>query len=70
MAQASYTAPAIHCDGCASSIKRSLGRMAGVQAVEVDVADKRVDVQFDAAQTSEQAIQERLEMAGFPANPA
>jgi copper chaperone CopZ len=66
MADATFTAPGIHCDGCADSIKRSLGRLPGVQTVEVDVADKRVDVKFDESATDEQSLRQRLEMAGFP----
>ena len=70
MADATFITPAIHCDGCADSIKRSLGRLPGVQSVEVDVADKRVDVRYDEGETSNQAIRERLEMAGFPPDSA
>ena len=61
-------APAIHCEGCAGSIKRSLGKLPGVQEVEVDVAGKNVSVAFDPAQTSAEAIRARLAAAGFPAD--
>jgi copper chaperone CopZ len=66
MATAIYIAPAIHCDGCAASIKRVLGRLPGVEKVEVEVAEKQVKVQFDPSQVSEATIRTRLEMAGFP----
>jgi copper chaperone CopZ len=69
MASATFRAPAIHCDGCAAAIKRSLGRLAGVQAVEVAVDAKTVAVDFDAAQADRQAISSRLDAAGFPAEP-
>ena len=60
--------PAIHCEGCVNSIKRSLGRLAGVEHVEVDLPQKRVTVQFDAAQqVDEAALRERLALAGFEA---
>jgi copper chaperone CopZ len=59
-------APAIHCDACAGAIKRSLGKLPGVQAVDVDVDGKRVSVQYDNAQLSETALRERLALAGFP----
>lgn len=61
------TAPAIHCEGCANSIKRSLGKLAGVQRVDVDIHSKNVTVQYEDAQVTESAIRERLEQAGFPA---
>ena len=61
-----FIAPAIHCDGCAAAIKRSVGKLAGVDSVEVAVADKRVSVSFDGARVSADMIKERLEQAGFP----
>ena len=60
-----YFTPAIHCEGCAASIKRSLGKLKGVETVDVNVETKRVSVEFDDAQTGALAIQERLTMAGF-----
>lgn len=61
-----YVAPAIHCEGCANSIIKSLSRLSGVQSVETDVATKRVLVEFEEAQTSDAAIRQRLTLAGFP----
>ncbi len=57
---------AIHCDGCAASIQRSLGKLAGVQSATVDVERKTVRVVFDPAQATESGIRERLAAAGFP----
>lgn len=70
MSTTTYKAPTIHCDGCAASITRSLARISGVRTVEVDVATKQVTVEFDERQTSDLAIQERLELVGFPAEKA
>ena len=70
MAEMTYHAPDIECDGCAESIRRALGRRSGIQAVEVDVPARRVRVAFDEGATSDAAIRERLESAGFPAEPA
>lgn len=61
-------APAIECDGCARSIKKALGRLAGIQDVEVDVARKDVTVRFDEALLDAGAIQAALARAGFPAD--
>lgn len=66
MTQTVFHAPAIHCDGCANAIKRSLGRLPGVESVQVDVAAKRVEVEHDPAQTTEAALRERLAQTGFP----
>lgn len=67
METAIYNAPAIHCEGCASSIQRSLGKLPGVERVEVDIGARRVRVQYDAARVDDTAIRTRLAMAGFPA---
>jgi copper chaperone CopZ len=68
LAKATFTAPAITCEGCAGSIKRSLGKLAGVESVEVEIPTKKVEVEFDPAATSEENIRQRLELAGFPAS--
>ena len=57
--------PTIECDGCAASIRRTLGKLAGVAHVTVEVAAKNVLVQFDPAQTGVAALRERLTLAGF-----
>ena len=60
-------APDISCGACANAIKRSLGAVPGVQAVEVDVPGKNVTVEYDDAQLNDNAIRARLEKAGYPA---
>ena len=59
-------APDIECDGCASSIKRSLGELRGVEKVDVDVAAKNVSVSYDSSEVQDLQIRERLKQAGFP----
>lgn len=61
--------PTIECDGCASSIQRTLGKVAGVERVAVEVAAKQVQVQYDPAQTDPAALRERLSRAGFEPEP-
>ena len=62
----SVTAPEITCGGCAASIKKALGNVAGVAEVEVDVASKKVTVQHDENVTRD-AIADALDRAGFSA---
>jgi copper chaperone CopZ len=69
MIRETYLAPAIRCEGCANSIKRSLGKLSGVETVEVDAEAKRITVQYDSEKTDSAAIRMRLEQAGFPAAP-
>jgi copper chaperone len=59
-------APDISCEGCANAIKRSLGRVPGVQTVEVDIPGKNVTVEYDAAQITDNDLRTRLEKAGYP----
>ncbi|MBM3496025.1 MAG: heavy-metal-associated domain-containing protein [Armatimonadetes bacterium] len=66
MLEVTLISPAIHCDGCAAAIERSLGKLAGVQRVHVSVQDRSVTVTFDEKVTSANAIGERLDRAGFP----
>lgn len=56
----------IECGGCANSIKNSLGKLLGVQTVDVDLTSKDVTVTFDTEQTSSTALQQRLASIGFP----
>ena len=66
MATTTITAPDIHCDGCANSIKRSLARVPGVENVDVNIETKAVTVTHEAAVTRE-IIVDKLDKAGFPA---
>ncbi len=58
------TAPEIVCGGCASSIKKALGNVAGVSEVDVDVATKKVTVNHDA-KVSREKIVDALDRAGY-----
>ena len=62
-----YQVPAIKCDGCAGSIREALGRVPGVEAVEVSVERKTVAVRYDPARVEEARIRTALKGAGFPA---
>jgi copper chaperone len=61
--------PTIECDGCAASIRRTLGKLAGVQQVTVEVEAKNVLVQFDPNEVGVPALRERLIKAGFEPDP-
>lgn len=66
MEQVTLVAPAIHCEGCAASIRRSLGKLAGVKDVVVNVSDRTVTISYEAGEVTLAALRERLELAGFP----
>jgi len=61
------TAPDIVCGGCANAIKNALGRVSGVNEVDVDVTTKQVTVGHEAELTRDQLVKV-LEDAGFPAS--
>ncbi len=60
------TAPEIVCGGCASSIKKALGKVAGVSEVDVDVATKKVTVKHGETISHGQIV-EALDNAGYSA---
>jgi copper chaperone CopZ len=66
MEQARLKAPDVHCEGCADSIRRSLGKLDGVTGVDVSVTERTVTVTYDAAVVTVSRIGDRLAMAGFP----
>ena len=63
-----------NCQLCAPIVKRSLSRVAGVEAVEVKQADQMADplatVTFDDALTSVSALIAATTNAGFPSRVA
>lgn len=69
MTRTIYSAPDIHCEGCANAIRRSLGTFPGVASISVDIVARRVEVEYDPELTPEPAILNRLAQAGFPAEP-
>ena len=64
--QAVFIAPDIECDGCANSIKKSLGTVDGVESVAVDVLAKRIVVDFDPLKSGPDQLIEILDDIGFP----
>ncbi len=59
-------APDISCGHCAMTIKRALGRMRGIQSVEVDVPTKRVIVEYDSNVIDATTIESALSEEGYP----
>ena len=55
------------CAGCSETLGRSLGRMEGVIRVRADHETGRVEVRFDSARVTEEALRELIEASGFEA---
>jgi len=66
MATATYTAPAISCQHCKHTIETTIGALAGVETVHVDIPTKRVEVQFDPSKVNEAKLVATLDEEGFP----
>jgi copper chaperone len=62
-AQLSYSVPEMHCDACRTAIETQIGRVAGVQSVDVDLEAKQVLVRGDALDDA--AIRDAIDLAGF-----
>lgn len=61
-----YSVPDVSCGHCKMAIERAVGVMSGVSRVEVDVEKKSVDIEFDEAVATEEAILETLKEEGYP----
>eukprot|EP00593_Proboscia_inermis_P002304 CAMPEP_0171293744 /NCGR_PEP_ID=MMETSP0816-20121228/2082_1 /TAXON_ID=420281 /ORGANISM="Proboscia inermis, Strain CCAP1064/1" /LENGTH=73 /DNA_ID=CAMNT_0011764929 /DNA_START=59 /DNA_END=280 /DNA_ORIENTATION=- len=48
------------CEGCASAVKRILGKMDGVTEVKTDVAEKSVVVVADESASSQEMLEKLL----------
>jgi len=55
------------CDGCVKSVTRMLSSVAGVQRVDVSLADARAKVTYDPAKASVAQMKKAVERAGYKA---
>jgi len=55
----------LHCDGCVKSVTRVLSAIAGVDAVDVSLAEGRAMVRFDFSRTGREAFARAVERAGY-----
>jgi len=55
----------LHCDGCVQSVRRMLAAVAGVDAVDVSLAETRARVRYDPARTGLAELRRAVERAGF-----
>ncbi len=58
--------PEISCDHCAHAITQALTPQPGIAAVQVDVAGKRVTVEYDERLLALTRIEALLDDEGFP----
>lgn len=65
---ATYQVQGMTCDGCAKHVKEALAKEPGVKKVEVDVAGKKVMVEYDGAKTDTSKIRAAIEKLGYKAS--
>ncbi len=63
--EATLRTPALHCGGCAKTVKRILEALPGVEVTHTDPEAKVVGVQFDESAISLDQVQEALAEVGF-----
>lgn len=59
--------PSIGCQGCMKKIVTRLETLPGLEIVHTDVATKKLQVRYTAAQTSPEQIGDALSALGYPA---
>ena len=59
----------VSCGACIVTIEKGLGRQEGVRGARVNLASKRVTVEWDEGALEPPAILEKLEALGYPAHP-
>jgi len=59
----------VHCGACIAAIETGLRKQAGVRGARVNLASKRVTVEWNEGALEPPAILERLEALGYPAYP-
>ncbi|CAO3429989.1 heavy-metal-associated domain-containing protein [Azospirillum argentinense] len=59
-----FKVPVMTCGGCAASVRRALGAVAGVEDVQIDLESK--DVRVDGTPSAD-ALRTALDKAGFEA---
>jgi Cu2+-exporting ATPase len=59
----------VHCGACITTIESGLRKQAGVRGARVNLASKRVTVEWNEGTLEPPAILERLEALGYPAHP-
>ncbi|HEY5572222.1 MAG TPA: cation transporter, partial [Anaerolineales bacterium] len=58
--------PTMHCQGCLSTITRAVKRLPEVEAVEGDLKEKIVKIQYSDSREALDKIRHAIDEAGFP----
>ena len=61
--------PGMNCAACPITVKKALGKVDGVERVQVDLDKRQAIVVFDDAKTTIQALTGATRNAGYPSIP-
>jgi copper chaperone len=67
MQNITFKVTGMSCNHCVKAIKESVGGLAGVEEVEVDLESGEVQVGFDSEKVAATAIKEEIEEQGYEA---
>lgn len=70
MAKTRLTIPDMTCGHCEGRVKGLLGGLEGVQAVQVDLPHKAVDLEYDEAKLTLERLRELLAEEDYPVESA
>lgn len=65
MESVEFKVEGLHCDGCVKSVTRMLSGVAGVENVDVSLAEGKASVAFDPAKAGLPEFKRAVERAGF-----
>jgi len=65
MQDVDFSVEGMDCDGCVKSVTRMLTGVAGVEKVEVSLADAKASVRYDPARVGVPELKRAVERAGF-----
>ena len=65
MTEKTYTVRGIHCQSCVANIRESVGELAGISEVDVDLGTEKVVVRGE--EINDAAIREAIASAGYEA---
>lgn len=65
MEKVEFKVEGLHCDGCVTSVTRMLTAIAGVESVDVSLAEDKANVEFDPARAGLADFKRAVERAGF-----
>src|SRR3989344_6220074 len=60
-----YRIRGMHCASCASIIEKTLGKVVGVDFVEVNIGTEKAKISFDETKTNAQTLSKVIEPLGY-----